>query len=401
MISPRFTLVNSVMPDLSRKSSRKTLKVRHDPYWQRLSEGAYLGFRRGAETWIARYRDRDRRQQYAPLGGPQEFDEAKEKAEAWLAQMGSSAARTPKRDTVRAALETYVAALEKAKRDDAAKEAKGRFKLTVYEDVLADVSLEDATSDDFSEWRDRLTGGREPRSVNRHVRSVIAALNLAHRAGHVGNPEAWRLKALPDDVDDADVVETAVYMTPEQRKALIAAATPAAALFFRGLEMTGARPSELAAAKVSHFAAEKKHIRLASRKGRKSTLRVRYTELIADEDVAFFAEIVGDRSGDKWIFSEDAAGAQPWRRHMWSRAMRAAIEKHNETAKGKERLPKDIGAYSFRHTRISELLQVHGIDPLTTAQQTGTSGAMIEKHYLKFIPSALRKKLDAMKAKAA
>lgn len=387
--------------DLTRKKGRQALPVHHDPYWQRLSEGAYLGFRRGAETWIARYRDRDKVQQYTPLGGPLEYDEAKEKAEAWFEQMGSSAARTPKRDTVRAALETYLAALRKEKRDDAAKDAESRFKRVVYKDPIAEKPLEDMTSDDFSEWRDRLTDGREPRSVNRLVRSVIAALNMARRAGHVGTPETWRLKALPDDVDDADVVETAVYLTPGQRKALIAAATPAAALFFRGLEMTGARPKELAAAKVEHFKAAKKNIRLASRKGRKSTLRVRYTELITDEDVAFFVKVVGDRSDDKWIFSEDAEGAQPWRRHMWSRAMRAAIKKHNEKAKGKDRLPDQIGAYSFRHSRISELLQVHGIDPLTTAQQTGTSSAMIEKHYLEFIPSALRKKIDAMKVKAA
>lgn len=44
---------------------------------------------------------------------------------------------------------------------------------------------------------------------------------------------------------------------------------------------------------------------------------------------------------------------------------------------------------------ISELLQIHGIDPLTVAAQTGTSLAMIEKAYLRFIPSAMREKLAA------
>jgi hypothetical protein len=47
-------------------------------------------------------------------------------------------------------------------------------------------------------------------------------------------------------------------------------------------------------------------------------------------------------------------------------------------------------AYAFRHARISELLQIHGVDPLTVAGQTGTSLAMIEKAYLRFIPSAMR-----------
>jgi hypothetical protein len=46
-----------------------------------------------------------------------------------------------------------------------------------------------------------------------------------------------------------------------------------------------------------------------------------------------------------------------------------------------------------RKRRISELLQVDGVDPLTVAAQTGTSLAMIEKAYLRFIPSAMREKL--------
>ena len=74
------------MADLSTKKSRKALpsltkqgEARDAPHWQRLSEGAYLGFRKSSETWLARYRGRDKVQQYAPLGGPLEFDEAKKK----------------------------------------------------------------------------------------------------------------------------------------------------------------------------------------------------------------------------------------------------------------------------------------------------------------------------------
>jgi integrase len=54
-------------------------------------------------------------------------------------------------------------------------------------------------------------------------------------------------------------------------------------------------------------------------------------------------------------------------------------------------------AYSLRHARISELLQIYGVDPLTVAAQTGTSVAMIEKAYLRFIPSAMLEKLAAAK----
>ncbi|TLZ46125.1 MAG: hypothetical protein E6K32_02010 [Gammaproteobacteria bacterium] len=93
--------------DLSRKRDRERLKVRHDPYWQRLGKGAALGFRRGADTWLARFRGRDGRQQFQALGEALEYDEAKRRAEEWMGQLGRTAVRSVKRATVREALEAY------------------------------------------------------------------------------------------------------------------------------------------------------------------------------------------------------------------------------------------------------------------------------------------------------
>src|SRR3984885_5448012 len=384
--------------DLTTKTKRKALptvteggNVRDAPHWQRLSEGAYLGFRKTSETWMARYRGRDKVQRYTLFGGPLEFDEAKAKAEAWLSQLAGSAVRTVKRDTIKAALQSYLDHLREHGRADAAKEAEWRFKKTVYSDPLADTSLERATKDDFREWRERQKPGRQPRTLNRHIRSVVAALNYAVKeAGHLGNPTAWGLKPLADDVEDDG--ETAIFLTPEQRQALVAAATPFAAAFLRGLELTGARPQELAAATVAHFDGEQ--IRLAHRKGKPPKLRVRHT-VLGPEGIAFFEKQTADKSADSLIFTED--GETQWRRHMWARRVREAVKAHNKKAKGRERLPAEVGAYAMRHARISELLQIHGVDPLTVAAQTGTSLAMIERAYLKFIPSAMREKLAGVK----
>ena len=52
------------MADLSKKRERGRLKIQRWPHYMKLAEGAYLGFRRGAETWHARYRDRDDEQHY-------------------------------------------------------------------------------------------------------------------------------------------------------------------------------------------------------------------------------------------------------------------------------------------------------------------------------------------------
>jgi integrase len=382
----------SFLADLSRKRERERLKVRREPYWQRLEEGQYLGFRRGPDTWIARYRDKGdgKGHQYHALGEALEFDDAKKLAESWLAKLARAPVRKVKRSTVKAALESYLADLRRHGREAAAKEALGRFKLTVHKDALADLALERATLDDFLEWRDRLLKGRAPRSVNRQVRSVVAGLNRAIQLGHVGSPSVWRLQALSDDEEEDG--ETAIFLSAGQRKSLIAAASPSAAIFFRGLELTGARPKELAAATASDF--DGKNVRLAHRKGKPPTLKVRYT-VLSGEGVAFFEQETAGKAQDAPIFTED--GTQPWRRHIWAREMRQAAKNVNEKAKGAARIPAGVGAYAFRHARISELLQIRNVDPLTVAVQLGTSLAMIEKAYLRFIPAAMREKLAGVK----
>jgi integrase len=377
------------LADLSRKRGRERLIARREPYWQRISEGQYLGFRRGPDTWIARFRGRDERQQYHALGEAMEFDDAKDKAEAWLAQIAGSTVRTVQRGTVKSALQAYLDDLRRQGRTDAAKAAEGIFKTAVFKDPIAAIKLERATGDDFREWQARLTDGRKPRSANRYVRSVVAGLNRAIELGHVGKPSAWHLTPLGDDTDDES--ETAVFLSPEQRKALLAASTSAAALFFRGLECTGARPKELAAALVSHFDGHK--IRLAHKKGKPPKLRIRHSEL-GPEGIEFFTDLAAGRSGTELLFTD---AGRPWTRGRWAEEVRAAVKKHNEKARGKLRLPDGIGAYAFRHARISELLQKHSVDPVTAAFQTGTSVVMIEKVYFKFLPSAMREELAAAK----
>ena len=119
------------MTDLTRKRTRDRLPVRPDPYWLRLKEGAYLGFRRGPDTWLARWRDRDHRQSYQPLGEALEFDVAKHKAEEWLGQIAGSAVRRPKRGTVREALERYIEDLKQQGRPGTATEVARRYRCTV------------------------------------------------------------------------------------------------------------------------------------------------------------------------------------------------------------------------------------------------------------------------------
>jgi integrase len=220
------------------------------------------------------------------------------------------------------------------------------------------------------------------------VRAISAGLNRAHRLGHIGNPAAWRFEALPDD----DESETAVFLTRAQRKALIASAAPGTAAFLLGLELSGARPKELAAAMVGDFDGDR--IKLSHRKGRPPKLRSRYV-VLDEEGIVFFKSQTRNKLPTAPLFTCD--GQKPWRRDLWADGVRAAIATHNKGARGAERVPTAASAYSFRHARISELLQVYGVDPLTVGAQTGTSLRMIERAYYKFIPSVMREKLASRK----
>ena len=86
---------------------------------------------------------------------------------------------------------------------------------------------------------------------------------------------------------------------------------------------------------------------------------MRYTVLDKD-GVAFFTQCAVDKLHAAPLFTEN--GEHPWRRHIWARAMRDAAKKVNEKAKGPARIPPGIGAYAFRHARISSCFNF-SIDP--------------------------------------
>lgn len=383
------------MADLSTKSVRQKLKKRRDPYWMRLHKFCHLGFRRGPDTWIARFTRRGNsgyKYEFRALEGATDFDSAKDAAEAWFEKMGSPAARVIRRGTVRDALETYLTFLEEQGRGDTAINAESNhFKVTLWSDRLAVIPLEDLTRQDFREWRERLRNGRQNRTVNRHVRAVVAGLNRAVKEGHAGNPDAWAIEPLADDAEAAG--ESTVFLKPSHRKAIIDAASAAAGDFLRAIEYTGGRPGELAAATVADFDASDGTLTLRHKKGRPARLRPRAVVLGRDAVKFFKAQAKGKMPAAPLLVDGER---QPWGRHRWADDVQKAIAAVNANARGGKRIPKGTSAYSFRHARISELLQTYGIDPLTVAQQTGTSLRMIEQNYFKFIAPALREKLAAL-----
>lgn len=380
--------------DISTQAGRDRLPPRQEPFWTSLGSRMALGYRTGitgeAGTWIARYRERSgSKKHFKPLGACPTFTAAKKAAEAWFATMSGGIRRTPARGTVRTALAGYVRHLRQIGRRSAALEIGRRFRLTVpHDDHFGDKRLEDLTREDVERWRVRLRKGRQPRSVNRQVRAVAAGLNWAvDEGGHIGNRRAWTLKAYVDEGEEA------VFLTKEQRQRLIEAASPLFRAFLLGLSYTGCRPGELARAVVADCDVEGRALSLYHHKGKGAKRRNRAV-MLPKESLEFFREQCRDKLPKAPLIT--GVKGKHWTNDRWCHWMTQAISTANAKAKTPaERIPEGAKAYSFRHARISELLQEKGIDPLTTARQCGTSVAVIEAHYHRFIPAAMLEKLDA------
>ena len=365
-----------------------------EPYWYPLRKGAALGYRQKATgSWVARNRDRNGKQHYKALGSHPDFSAARTAALEWLGSIETAVHRVAARGTVRDALCAYVRHKRSIGRRASAWAAGQRFRLTVGRaSAFGRMRLEDVRREDVEAWRNGLKRGRKPRSVNRQVRSVIAALNFAVSHGHVGRREAWKLEHLVDDGEKS----VAVFLSAEQRDRIIAHSPKPLAALLTGFTHTGSRPSELTKATVTNFDAKGCTVTFRHHKGRGGKLRARATTL-SDAGVAFFSKQVRGKLPTAPLISNDAG------RHktdqQWCAGIERAIAAANDSAKkAAQRIPKGASAYSFRHTRISELLQVYGVDPLTVAQQTGTGLTMIEQYYFKFISGSMRDKLNAVKA---
>ena len=219
----------------------------------------------------------------------------------------------------------------------------------------------------------------------------VAGLNRAVAEGYSGNPEAWNIDPL---AADAEIGEP-LFLTPKQRQSIIDAASPACGDFLRSIEYTGGRPGELAAAKLADLDKKGGTLTLRHKKGRPARIRAR-SVVLTDDALSFFKRQANGKMPKAPLLLDP--GGISWGRHKWADEVQAAIAGVNAKAKGEARIPKGASAYSFRHARISELLQPYGIYPVTVAHQTGTSLRMIEQHYHRFIAPALREKLAQIDA---
>lgn len=387
-------------------TQRAKLPVRHEPYWRSVGAG-YLGYRKHSNPadsfWVARWTSGElqasgaRRKTYQKrLGLEQDlsFEAAQAAALAWFEQCAGGVVRA---GTVEEACRAYVDNMRIQKNERAAHFAHLRFALLVYGKPIGHTKLDELRDLDVTKWRNALvTDQRRKASANRDLRGFKAALNYAYRHKLVATDAAWRHVAPFTGADAATRARTA-YLTPAQRRRLLDACDPDTANLLRGLLYTAARPlseSELPAARVADFDAEQGRLLLRNYKG-KGDERLRYVTL-NDEAVAFFKQMARSKLPGAYLFTRNG---KPWTRLHWSEAIKKAVATVNADAKEPaDRLPLDVCAYTMRHCAITDRLK-SGVSISDVAKDAGTSIAMIEKHYAKYIvDDTLRAKLNQIVA---
>jgi site-specific recombinase XerD len=367
-------------------SSRRDLKARHAPYWQKVRAECHLGFRKttpeSVGAWIARYRDTNGKYQLHSLGsletitGANRYVEAVKRAGEWFDHRAGGGSNETV--TLEQACKRYVQKARDEGRDKAAKDLEGRFARWVYTDKkLSATPVPKLTAAMLNDWRkmlvttpaklqDKTKTATEPRaasSVNREMAVLKAALNLALEDGYATTDTAWKVKLKP--IKDA-AGRRDCYLDPAQRKALIAHAPADLAALITALSLLPLRPGAVAALIVASYDKRQGVLTIGKDKaGRDRKIK------LPTSTAAFFAEQAKDKLPTAPLFAR--ADGQFWNKDAWKYPFKDAAK-----AAG---LPAEAVTYNLRHSAITDLIALHHLDTMTVAVLSGTSLAMIEKHY--------------------
>lgn len=354
---------------IDRVDTRQRLECRREPYWQSLARGRRLGFRKltpkALGTWLARFYDGQAYQQkalgeFADKAERDRFDAAATAAAAWFSHLdagGSSASVT-----VKAACEAYVAKLRLENSEAAAIDAEGRFKRLVDNDPIGRIALAKLAPRHVAEWKKRvIAGGGTRSSANRNFTGLRAALNLAKRRRDVASDSAWAEELRP--FEDAGGRRT-LYLERDERRKLIAEASKEVRPFLQGLALIPLRPGELAALRVSDLDVRHRMLRVPS--GKTGAREIP----LGGEAFDHLEACAKEKLPSAWLVARKDGGQ--WDRFAWRLEVKLAA--------AAAKLPRATVAYTLRHCAITDLVTA-GADLFTIAKLSGTSIAMIEKHY--------------------
>jgi integrase len=359
-------------------------KWRNEPYWSRVEKDLHLGYRRtesGNESWIARYRGSDKKRLFLKLGEvkaaksgePGSYDHAVSLARAFKAKCDKGLKKSDVK-TVADACRLYVEDRQDNVRDDGrnAADAEGRFTRTVYGRPFGEIQLSKLCSADITKWRNGLKSKKgaalSGASTNRYLTALKAALYLAVKRKHVDADRVseWRDVAPEDGGESRDE-----YLTPDERRAMLAQVEGHARTFMHALCLLPIRPQAMGDLTVSSFDKRTSMLTVGKDKGHDPRKMK-----VGGEALALILSQIESRpkSAPLFPFNDDDGF---WNKERWKQPVkRAAI-----AAKFEADRCKKICAYTFRHSVITDLVTNTKLSLAYIASDAGTSILMIEKHY--------------------
>lgn len=351
---------------IHKSTVRARLAPRREPYWAApLAPGRFLGFRKidaQRGSWIARARNEEGGgQRYNALGeltATFDYAAAVQKAREWFLALDAGVVNSGK-FTLADACREYVEDRGREKGERCAADAQWRFGKYVYGTEFGQTELARLRTPAVKKWRDGLKLTRA--GSNRMMTSLRAALNLAVADRRVPATVAieWRAVRQHRNADR----RRDIFLDLTQRRALLGAATGAVRDLIEAVMLTGARPGEVTSALRSAFDARTRTLRLSGKTGTR-------TIPLAPAALELFARLARDKLPAAHLLTRD--DGKPWVRAEWSEDVRAAA--------ARAKLPHGTCLYTLRHSWITTAI-TSGITTMEVAKVTGTSLAMIDKHY--------------------
>lgn len=397
--------------NLGTREARTALRARQEPYWHRIEQGLFLGYRKskaGGRWIVRRYRTEAApgESRYSEMAlaladdhrkadGLEvlDFGQAQRKILTEAAEQAIEA--SGQNYTVADAVRDYVDWLHRNRKSADATEVM--LNAYVLSSSLAEKRLADLKPADFDAWlswalkRRRKTRRkaaeaptgtpstenkaeaaerlrRRKATLNRVINGLKACLNHAAGAGMAANADAWaRLKKFRS-ADSARLR----WLTVDEAQRLQNAAPPALrALVAAGLN-TGCRAGELLALRAGDYDPRSRTLLIADSKSGKPR-RVPLT----DDGLALFEHLTAGKPEDESLFLR--GDGSPWYRVALVRAMRAAC-----TA---AKVRPAATFHTLRHTYASHLAQA-GVPLMFVAEALGHADTrMVARHYGHLAPS--------------
>lgn len=405
---------------LQDKTARSRLAVRHKPYWRALSEGAHLGYRKGARkgSWVARYYEVERTDYVTRVIGEADdvrdadgkdilsYKQAFDAALHWIevATRGEPVQDNNPDVTIAEAVDAYITKRNARRASQAGRAVKSDACSNLTRCVLQDkklpiIRLADLTEGDLRAWQLRMTR-KKASSIQRVVNDLKAALNAGFAA--------YR-RLLPADLPtvikfglkvEATEMLAAVHrdnqiLTDDQVRRVVAAALaidPDFGLLVIMLAATGARFSQLARMTVRDAQLDQSRVMVPqSYKGRKRVLT--YTRVqIGQDTVGALKPVIEGRP-------DSAPLLERWRHRQigpmeWERVDRGPWTSSSEMLRMWKQAVDDAGLpaatipYALRHSSIVRGLRM-GLPIRLVAAIHDTSVQMIERHYSRWITEGL------------